>query len=162
MTAEEIFHALRFQKMIAEAFARQISFRKMMTEAFGHHFLFLKTAAEAFGQRIWFTATMAERFVRHLLEQKTASMKTQNRQDLRISVQHREMSPHPSNTGDQEQPPSSGPAKPKLLEQVRTVLRVNHYSLRTEEACVNWIRRFILFHGKRHPAEPKRSEDSLA
>ncbi len=43
--------------------------------------------------------------------------------------------------------------KPKLLEQVRQLLRLRHYSLRTEEAYLAWIKRFILFHGKRHPAE---------
>ncbi len=43
--------------------------------------------------------------------------------------------------------------KPKLLDQVRHELRVRHYSLRTEEAYVQWIRRFILFHNKRHPRE---------
>ncbi len=43
--------------------------------------------------------------------------------------------------------------KPKLLEQVRQILRMRHYSLRTEEAYCQWIRRFILFHNKRHPAE---------
>jgi integron integrase len=41
----------------------------------------------------------------------------------------------------------------KLLDQVRDVLRTKHYSHRTEEAYVDWIRRFILFHRKRHPAE---------
>lgn len=41
----------------------------------------------------------------------------------------------------------------KLLDQVRDVLRTRHYSYRTEEAYVDWIRRFILFHNKRHPAE---------
>ncbi len=41
----------------------------------------------------------------------------------------------------------------KLLDQVRDVLRAKHYSYRTEEAYVDWIRRFILFHNKRHPAE---------
>jgi integron integrase len=41
----------------------------------------------------------------------------------------------------------------KLLDQLREVLRLKHYSYRTEEAYVNWVRRFILFHGKRHPAE---------
>ena len=41
----------------------------------------------------------------------------------------------------------------KLLDQVRQILRVKHYSIRTEEAYVDWIRRFILFHGKRHPRE---------
>ena|SRR5437762_547406 len=39
----------------------------------------------------------------------------------------------------------------KLLDRVRDVLRVNHYSLRTEEAYLGWIRRFILFNGKKHP-----------
>ncbi|MFQ6115389.1 MAG: integron integrase, partial [bacterium] len=43
--------------------------------------------------------------------------------------------------------------KPKLLEQVRIAIRTKHYSLRTEEAYVQWIRRFILFHNKRHPME---------
>jgi len=42
---------------------------------------------------------------------------------------------------------------PKLLDQVRDLLRIKHYALRTEEAYVNWIRRFILFHNKRHPRE---------
>jgi len=42
---------------------------------------------------------------------------------------------------------------PKLLDQVRERLRVKHYSLRTEDAYLHWIRRFILFHGKRHPRE---------
>src|SRR5205809_1864253 len=50
----------------------------------------------------------------------------------------------------------SGPAeasKPKLLDQIRQLMRLRHYSLRTEEAYVGWIRRYILFHGKRHPRE---------
>ena len=41
--------------------------------------------------------------------------------------------------------------KPKLLEQVRQKIRLLHYSRRTEEACVSWIKQFILFHQKRHP-----------
>src|SRR6266516_4079007 len=44
-------------------------------------------------------------------------------------------------------------SKPKLLDQVRQLMRLRHYSLRTEEAYVGWIRRYILFHGKRHPNE---------
>jgi site-specific recombinase XerD len=47
---------------------------------------------------------------------------------------------------------------PRLLERVRIALRTRHYSPRTEKAYVAWIRRFILFHGKRHPdtlAEPE-------
>lgn len=42
---------------------------------------------------------------------------------------------------------------PKLLDQVRGAIRARHYSRRTEEAYVFWIRRFILFYGKRHPRE---------
>ena len=41
----------------------------------------------------------------------------------------------------------------KLMDQVRVALRTLHYSRRTEESYTGWIRRFILFHGKRHPAE---------
>ena len=49
--------------------------------------------------------------------------------------------------------PHGGTTKPRLLDQVREKLRYRHYSLRTEQAYVDWIRRFILFHRKRHPAE---------
>jgi len=42
-------------------------------------------------------------------------------------------------------------AKPKLLYQVSAAIRGRHYARRTERAYVGWIRRFILFHGKRHP-----------
>jgi hypothetical protein len=45
------------------------------------------------------------------------------------------------------------PPKPRLLERVRAALRIRHYSRRTEKAYVAWIRRYILFHGKRHPVE---------
>jgi integron integrase len=41
----------------------------------------------------------------------------------------------------------------KLLDQLREALRIKHYSYRTEQAYVDWVRRFILFHNKRHPAE---------
>lgn len=47
---------------------------------------------------------------------------------------------------------------PKLLDQVRNALRVKHYAYRTEEAYVQWIRRFILFHNKRHPKEMAEPE----
>jgi len=50
--------------------------------------------------------------------------------------------------------------KPKLLDQVREAIRTRHYSLRTEEAYVRWIKRFILFHGKRHPLEMSGQEVS--
>ena len=46
-----------------------------------------------------------------------------------------------------------GAPKPRLLDQVRLAIRTRYYSYKTEEAYVGWIRRFILFHNKRHPAE---------
>jgi integron integrase len=42
---------------------------------------------------------------------------------------------------------------PKLLEQVRRECRIRHYSPRTEQAYVSWVRRFIVFHGKQHPRD---------
>ena len=48
--------------------------------------------------------------------------------------------------------------KPRLLDQVRASIRLRHYSPRTEEAYVGWIRRFIIFRGKRHPAEMGEAE----
>lgn len=42
---------------------------------------------------------------------------------------------------------------PRLLEQVRNTIRMRHYSIRTEEAYLHWIKRFILFHGKQHPSD---------
>src|SRR5439155_19098964 len=44
-------------------------------------------------------------------------------------------------------------SKPKLLDQMRHVLRLKHLSIRTEKAYVQWAKRFILFHHKRHPAD---------
>ena len=49
--------------------------------------------------------------------------------------------------------PPLAPQKPKLLDRVRLAMRAHHYSPRTEEAYVAWIKRYIFFHGKRHPAE---------
>ena len=49
-------------------------------------------------------------------------------------------------------------AKPRLLELVAEKLRAKHYSLRTEQQYVGWIRRFVLHHGKRHPAEMAAAE----
>lgn len=42
---------------------------------------------------------------------------------------------------------------PKLLDRLRAEIRLRHYSIRTEETYVDWARRFILFHGKRHPKD---------
>jgi integron integrase len=57
--------------------------------------------------------------------------------------------------------PSDGmiqPGAPKLLTQVRRALRVEHKSLRTEQAYVGWVRRFVRFHGLRHPREMGEAE----
>ncbi|CDH43256.1 integron integrase [Candidatus Contendibacter odensensis] len=52
----------------------------------------------------------------------------------------------------------SPPPPPKLLDQMRERIRVKHYSIRTESAYVDWARRFILFHHKRHPREMSAPE----
>ncbi|MFN7957370.1 MAG: integron integrase [Holophagaceae bacterium] len=44
-----------------------------------------------------------------------------------------------------------GATPPRLLDRLREQVRTRHYSLRTEDAYADWVRRFILFHGKRHP-----------
>ena len=49
-------------------------------------------------------------------------------------------------------------SSPKLLDRVRWHLRVKHYSIRTEQAYVDWARRYILFHRKRHPREMGEKE----
>lgn len=43
--------------------------------------------------------------------------------------------------------------KPRLLDQVRDKIRTKHYSIRTEDSYLGWIKRYILFHNKRHPLE---------
>jgi len=48
--------------------------------------------------------------------------------------------------------------KPKLLQQVRDAIRRKHFSPRTEESYVHWIKRFIFFHNKRHPTEMAEKE----
>ena len=53
---------------------------------------------------------------------------------------------------------STGPQRPRLFDRVRDAIRTRHYSRRTEEAYLAWIRRYILFHGKRHPAEMGAAE----
>jgi len=62
--------------------------------------------------------------------------------------------------------PSAPPSTqgPKLLDALRTQLRVMHYAIRTEDAYVDWVKRFILFHGKRHPRDmgPKEVAEFLS
>lgn len=55
-------------------------------------------------------------------------------------------------------PNTDVPHQPKLLERMRIHLRTQHYSIRTEQVYVDWARRFILFHGKRHPQEMGAAE----
>lgn len=50
-------------------------------------------------------------------------------------------------------PSSTSSREPRLLERVREVIRIKHYSIRTEHAYLQWIRRYIHFHGKRHPRD---------
>ncbi len=58
------------------------------------------------------------------------------------------------NTSDK----STTPNPPKLMDQVRDKLRVKHYSIRTEQAYSGWIKRYIYFHGKRHPKDMGAAE----
>ena len=52
------------------------------------------------------------------------------------------------------------PQKPRLLDQVRNAIRIKHYSIRTEQSYIDWIKRYIFFHNKRHPKEMGEREIS--
>ena len=54
--------------------------------------------------------------------------------------------------------PQIGPKPKRLEEQVRTVARLRHFSMLTEEAYWGWVKRFVIFHGKRHPNEMSEME----
>ncbi|MBC3935794.1 integron integrase [Undibacterium sp. CY7W] len=54
--------------------------------------------------------------------------------------------------------PAHASSSPKLLDQLRARIRLRHYSIRTEAQYVHWVRRYILFHGKRHPREMGAAE----
>jgi hypothetical protein len=49
--------------------------------------------------------------------------------------------------------PAAWAPRPRLLDRVREAIRARHYSRRTEKAYVGWIKRYIFFHAKRHPAD---------
>ncbi|MEX1130295.1 MAG: phage integrase N-terminal SAM-like domain-containing protein [Vicinamibacterales bacterium] len=55
-------------------------------------------------------------------------------------------------------PELNGDRAPRLMDVVRSRLRAKHYSPRTEETYVGWIRRFVRFHGRRHPREMGEAE----
>lgn len=59
--------------------------------------------------------------------------------------------PRPALRVVDEGPPGASSMQPKLLERMRDAIRYKHYSIRTEQSYLGWARRFILFHGKRHP-----------
>ena len=50
------------------------------------------------------------------------------------------------------------PPAPKLLDQVRARIRVKYYSIRTETQYLQWIKRYLFFHGKRHPRDMGAAE----
>jgi hypothetical protein len=68
------------------------------------------------------------------------------RQDLVFIGGEIMVHPHTSDKSTTDNPP-------KLLDQVRDKLRVKHYSIRTEQTYLDWIKRYIYFHGKRHPKD---------
>jgi integron integrase len=49
--------------------------------------------------------------------------------------------------------PLQEPRQPRLLDEVRRLLRYHHFSIRTEQAYLHWVRAYVRFHGLRHPAE---------
>jgi len=49
-------------------------------------------------------------------------------------------------------------SQPRLFDQMREVLRLKHLSYRTEQAYISWVKRFILFHDKRHPKDMGAAE----
>jgi integrase len=68
---------------------------------------------------------------------------------------------HNRNLTSRLTPPDTVPAiapRPKLLDQVGKAIRTRHYSPKTEESYVHWIKRFVFFHNKRHPAEMAEKE----
>jgi integron integrase len=71
------------------------------------------------------------------------------------------VSPPSSSPASPQPPPAgAGPAgnRPRLLDELRRQVRLRHYSYRTEQAYVGWVRRYILYHRKRHPASMGAAE----
>jgi integron integrase len=58
---------------------------------------------------------------------------------------------HMDRTASKTIPEHEDASKPRLLDQVRNSIRCKHYSIRTEQSYINWIKRYIFFHGKQHP-----------
>jgi len=113
---------------------------------------------------------LLERFERRELRNSNEAVGTPGKQG-RITMMDSVNTPRPTtrtlavidgglNIKDRANPLSSS-GKPKLLEQVRQAIRTRHYSDKTEEAYVGWIKRFIFFHNKRHPTEMVEAEIAL-
>jgi hypothetical protein len=49
--------------------------------------------------------------------------------------------------------PAPQPGQPRLLDRLHAAIRLRHYSVRTERAYAHWVKRYVLFHRKQHPAE---------
>ncbi|MGP0063078.1 MAG: site-specific integrase, partial [Isosphaeraceae bacterium] len=64
----------------------------------------------------------------------------------------------PAHPAEGDGPRNTSVRPPRLLERVREVCRARHLSLRTKDAYIAWIRRFILFHAQRHPLEMGAAE----
>ena len=65
---------------------------------------------------------------------------------------------NPSATRAPELPDTTAPQQPKLLDRMRAAIRVRHYALATERNYLQWAKRYIYFHDKRHPAEMGATE----
>ncbi len=52
-------------------------------------------------------------------------------------------------------------SEPRLMDRMRDIIRLHQYSIATERVYLHWVRRFILFHGKRHPASMGKKEIEL-
>jgi integron integrase len=76
--------------------------------------------------------------------------------DLSHAVYPQHPAASPSAAVDAVNP--TAPREPRLLDRLRQEIRVRHYSIRTERSYVDWVRRFIVFHGKRHPGEMGEQE----
>ncbi len=89
---------------------------------------------------------------------KMTPQRVTSQQILPQRLQPAQGKPQPNQSGQaQPPPPQPDQKRPELLDQVRNVLRTKHYSIRTDESCVQWIKRHILFHNKRDSRAPLKS-----
>lgn len=71
---------------------------------------------------------------------------------------HRDLGPIPVTWSVPAGASASSAAPPRLLDQVRLAIRARHYALSTEDSYANWVRRYVVFHGQRHPIEMGTAE----